>query len=65
MKKQTNDKAQSTISRVMRAVGKCPKCGKQITWFNDIPLRGFCWGTYENEHDEFSVEVPTSAIHLN
>lgn len=36
----------------------CPKCGKMPTWFNDIPLRAFCWGTTEKEHIEMSAIVP-------
>ena len=53
------------IEKISKAVGKCPKCGKKITWFNDIPLRGFCWGTEEKEHSEYSVAVPTHAIYNN
>lgn len=58
-------KIEMTLDRIRKAVGNCPKCGKQINWFNDIPLRGFCWGTEENEHKEYSVEVPTHCIHEN
>jgi endogenous inhibitor of DNA gyrase (YacG/DUF329 family) len=47
---KTNPKKQSNAYH-------CPKCGKKITWFNDIPLKGFCWGTSENEHEEYSVKV--------
>lgn len=35
----------------------CPKCGKQITWLNDVPLRAYCWGTSTNEHEEVSFLV--------
>jgi len=35
----------------------CPICNQKITWFNDIPLKGFCWGTEENEHKEYSFIV--------
>jgi hypothetical protein len=35
----------------------CPLCNRKITWFNDFPLKGFCWGTEENEHKEYSVIV--------
>jgi len=58
-------KPKTTVERISEVVGNCPKCGKRITWFNDIPLRGFCWGTEENEHPEYSVVVPTHAIHNN
>jgi hypothetical protein len=58
-------KIKTPAERASEAVGKCPKCGRSITWFNDIPLRGFCWGTEENEHPEYSVEVPTHAIRNN
>lgn len=42
----------------MKSVGKCPICGKQIDWFNDIPLYGFCWGTKDKPHKEFKILVP-------
>lgn len=35
----------------------CKKCGRPITWINDVPERGFCWGTEKNEHAEYSVLV--------
>ena len=37
---------------------RCKKCGRYVTWFNDVPLRGFCWGPDEAEHDEWSALVP-------
>lgn len=44
------------------AVGKCPKCGKHPDWFNDVPLRAFCWGDEETgEHPEMSRVVPGKA----
>jgi hypothetical protein len=42
-----------------KAVGKCPKCKKLPKWFNDVPLRAFCWGTEKKEHDECSRIVPS------
>jgi len=41
-------------------VGKgcsCPKCGRKITWINDVPLRAFCWGADGNEHEEVSFLI--------
>lgn len=35
----------------------CKICGRKITWFNDIPLKGYCWGSEENEHREYKVLV--------
>ena len=40
------------------AVGRCPKCQKSPEWFNDVPLRAFCWGTDEQPHDEMTAIVP-------
>jgi hypothetical protein len=37
---------------------RCHKCGHFITWFNDVPLRGFCWGPEAKEHPEWSALVP-------
>ena len=33
-----------------KAVGKCPICKKYPTWFNDVPIRAFCWGTKTKKH---------------
>lgn len=35
----------------------CKICGRKITWFNDIPLKGYCWGTEEKEHKEYKILV--------
>jgi hypothetical protein len=35
----------------------CKVCGRKITWFNDIPLKGYCWGTEEKEHKEYKVVI--------
>ena len=40
------------------AVGLCPQCQKLPEWFNDVPLRAFCWGTDAKPHDEMSAIVP-------
>ena len=37
---------------------RCPKCGHFVTWFNDVPLRGFCSGPPDKEHSEWSAIVP-------
>lgn len=42
-----------------KAVGKCPACKKFPKWFNDVPLKAFCWGTEKKEHDECSRVVST------
>lgn len=39
-------------------VGPCPHCGKKEHWYNDVPLRAFCWGTDEKPHAEWSKMVP-------
>lgn len=41
------------------SVGPCPRCGKRTHfWYNDVPLRAFCWGTEEKEHREWSKVIP-------
>jgi len=42
----------------IKAVGPCPKCGGLAHWYNDVPLRAFCWGGEGKEHKEWSKEVP-------
>tara|TARA_Y100000385_G_C13106048_1_gene647910 strand:- start:2845 stop:3048 length:204 start_codon:yes stop_codon:yes gene_type:complete len=39
-------------------IGPCPVCGATDLWFNDIPLKAFCWGTEENPHPEARKTVP-------
>ena len=45
-----------------KKIGPCPVCGKKKWWYNDIPLKAFCWGTEEDEHKEFIIEIPTIVI---
>jgi len=42
------------------AVGPCPVCGKKKHWYNDVPLKAFCWGKKgeEDTHGEASCVVP-------
>lgn len=40
------------------AIGPCPKCGDWNWWFNDVPLRAFCWGSEEKPHREVVRLVP-------
>lgn len=47
------------ITPRQKAVGKCPVCGKHPTWFNDVPLRAFCWGTEAKPHNEMTRIVPS------
>lgn len=35
-------------------VGPCPRCGIYPNWFNDVPLRAFCWGTDAKPHLQLS-----------
>lgn len=38
-------------------IGPCPVCGKTKWWYNDVPLKAFCWGTEDDEHEEVIIEV--------
>lgn len=49
------------MSKFQLAVGPCPVCQRKPTWFNDVPLRAFCWGTESREHSEASCVVPWPA----
>lgn len=42
----------------IKSVGSCPVCGRTPTWFNDLPLKAFCWGTDEAPHPEARKIVP-------
>jgi len=39
-------------------LGPCPICKKVKWWYNDLPLRAFCWGSPDDEHKEVRV-APT------
>ena len=52
MKLTVNDKIHSDI-------GNCPKCGKRF-WLNDVPLKGFCWGTEDKPHSEVVKKISNS-----
>jgi len=38
---------------------KGPICKKVKWWYNDLPLRAFCWGSPDDEHKEVSRVAPT------
>jgi len=40
-------------------LGPCPICKKVKWWYNDLPLRAFCWGSPDDEHKEVSRVAPT------
>lgn len=45
------------------AVGPCPVCGRKKHWYNDVPLKAFCWGANgsdeaDSDHGEASCVVP-------
>ena len=46
------------LTKFQKAVGKCPRCAKIPTWFNNVPLLAYCYGTEEKEHPEMSCIVP-------
>ena len=50
-----------SLNARQKAVGKCAACGNYPDWFNDVPLRAFCWGTDDNPHEEMSRVVPGKA----
>jgi hypothetical protein len=41
-----------------KAVGPCPRCKNQKHWYNDVPLKAFCWGTENKPHKEWNKLVP-------
>jgi hypothetical protein len=53
--------AENTVPLLHRQAGLiCPKCGTAPDWYNDVPLRAFCWGGKDGhpEHAEWSKVVP-------
>ena len=44
-----------------KAVGRCPKCGRYPTWFNDIPLTAYCYGPENRPHPVMERVVPGAA----
>jgi hypothetical protein len=56
------------------AVGKCEVCGRYPTWFNNVPLRAYCWGSQDYQsgkkvdksmtHSEWSKKVPNMSTQL-
>ncbi len=49
------------LSTRQLSVGRCPFCNKYPEWFNDVPLRAFCWGTDRRPHLEASRVVTGKA----
>ena len=49
------------LTKYQKAVGRCPKCKQYPTWFNDVPLRAFCYGPDEKPHSGMTIIVPPSA----
>jgi len=44
---------------LMNAIlGPCPICKKVKWWYNDLPLRAFCWGSPDDEHKEVPYKGP-------
>jgi hypothetical protein len=44
---------------IIKSLGRCPICNRDNWWLNDVPLKGFCWGTKDNPHKEVKRLVPT------
>ena len=41
-----------------KKMGKCPICGNKQLWFNDLPIKAFCYGPESKPHKEWSKMVP-------
>jgi len=48
----------SKLKEYDKATGPCPYCGRKEHWYNDVPLRAFCWGTEKKPHREWHKKVP-------
>jgi hypothetical protein len=47
------------MKRLDTAVGACPFCKKKTGFFyNDMPLKVFCWGPEQKPHKQWSKIVP-------
>lgn len=55
----TQPPTRSALGRLRdQVIGPCPRCGRTEHWYNDVPLRGSCWGPENAEHPEWTVLVP-------
>lgn len=55
----TTDKERSQLLKDYdKAVGSCPYCKSKRHWYNDVPLRAFCWGSENKSHREWRKIVP-------
>ena len=41
-----------------KKMGKCPICGNKQLWFNDLPIKAFCYGPESKPHKEGQKMVP-------
>lgn len=48
----------ATVAEMKHALGPCRICGGTDWWLNDVPLKGFCWGTKAHPHREVRKLVP-------
>ncbi len=46
------------MKRLQKAVGRCPYCKRYPTWFNNVPLKAYCWGLDNKQHREWHKLVP-------
>lgn len=47
------------MKKLDTAVGACPFCKKKTKFFyNDMPLKAFCWGPEQKPHKQWSKIVP-------
>lgn len=54
----TEAKMNTHIRSLQEAVGRCPLCNEYPDWFNDIPLKAFCWGQDNKPHPGLRKIVP-------
>lgn len=52
-----------SVEKMQEAVGPCPICGRR-PWLNDVPIKAFCWGPPDAEHEEMVCIVPSRDLSI-
>lgn len=52
------EERRSIIKLYNKTIGPCPYCGSKKHWYNDVPLRAFCFGSIKKPHKEWHKKLP-------
>lgn len=62
--KKSQQEYQKFCEKIAEIIGCCPRCGRVMDWFNDIPVAAYCWGDDEKRHREVKIRLPKAAEEL-